>query len=132
MMQKRNLRGAKQMTHEPIHTVHLTPHITWQGTQAELEAMQKEGWPLGGADLDRIAELERNILAAERRLKILAAERRLKILAAERRLKRLARWLDLSDEELNNLPIGSIVDDHRKMQADVNAVLAALKGETDD
>jgi hypothetical protein len=29
------------MTHEPIHTVHLTPHITWQGTQAELEAMQK-------------------------------------------------------------------------------------------
>jgi hypothetical protein len=33
------------MTHEPIHTVHLTPHITWQGTQAELEAMQKEGWP---------------------------------------------------------------------------------------
>ena len=26
------------MTHEPIHTVHLTPHITWQGTQAELEA----------------------------------------------------------------------------------------------
>jgi hypothetical protein len=45
-MQKRNLRGAKQMTHEPIHTVHLTPHITWQGTQAELEAMQAEGWPL--------------------------------------------------------------------------------------
>ena len=35
-MQKRNLRGEKQMTHEPIHTVHLTPHITWQGTQAEL------------------------------------------------------------------------------------------------
>ena len=34
------------MTHEPIHTVHLTPHITWQGTQAELEAMQAEGWPL--------------------------------------------------------------------------------------
>jgi hypothetical protein len=29
------------MTHEPIHTVHLTPHITWQGTRAELEAMQK-------------------------------------------------------------------------------------------
>jgi len=34
------------MTHKPIHTVHLTPHITWQGTQAELEAMQAEGWPL--------------------------------------------------------------------------------------
>jgi hypothetical protein len=53
-------------------------------------------------------------------------------LAAERRLKRLARWLDLSDDELNNLPIGLIIDDHKKMQADVNAVLAALKGETDE
>jgi hypothetical protein len=114
MMQKRNLRGAKQMTHEPIHTVHLTPHITWQGTQAELEAMQKEGWPLGSASDVYAAELDRNILAAERRL------------------KRLARWLDLSDDELNNLPIGSIIDDHKKMQADVNAVLAALKGEIDE
>ncbi len=103
------------MTHEPIHTVHLTPHITWQGTQAELEAMQAEGWPLIlPLMVDRIKELERNILAAERRL------------------KRLARWLDLSDEELNSLPIGSIVDDHRKMQADVNAAIAALKGETDE
>jgi hypothetical protein len=63
---------------------------------------------------DRIEELERNILAAERLL------------------KRLARWLDLSDEELNNLTIGSIVDDHRKMRADVNAAIAALKGETDE
>ena len=45
------------MTHEPIHTVHLTPHITWQGTRAELEAMQKEGWPLGGPDLYRTSEL---------------------------------------------------------------------------
>jgi hypothetical protein len=113
-MQKRNPRGARQMTHEKIHTIHLTPHITWQGTRAELEAMQKEGWPLGGPDLDQTSELERNILAAERRL------------------KRLARWLDLSDDELNNLPIGLIIDDHRKMQADVNAVLAALKGETDE
>jgi hypothetical protein len=62
---------------------------------------------------DHIEELERNILAAERRL------------------KRLARWLDLSDEELKNLTIGSIVNDYRKMQADVNAAIAALKGEND-
>ena len=102
------------MTHEPIHTVHLTPHITWQGTQAELEAMQAEGWPLGSASDVYAAELERNILAAERRL------------------KRLARWLDLSDDELNNLPIGLIIDDHKKVQADVNAALAALKGEIDE
>jgi hypothetical protein len=113
-MQKRNLRGAKQMTHEPIHTVHLTPHITWQGTQAELEAMQAEGWPLISASDVYAAELERNILAAERRL------------------KRLAIWLDLSDDELNNLPIGLIIDDHKKVQADVNAALAALKGEIDE
>jgi hypothetical protein len=113
-MQKRNLRGAKQMTHEPIHTVHLTPHITWQGTQAELEAMQAEGWPLISAGDVYAAELERNILAAERRL------------------KRLAIWLDLSDDELNNLPIGLIIDDHKKVQADVNAALAALKGEIDE
>ena len=124
------------MTHEPIHTIHLTPHITWQGTRAELEAMQKEGWPLKPnekhcdcgcihseedctncnyqSEKDRIAELERNILAAENRLKL------------------LAKWLDLSDDELNNLPIGSIVDDHRKMQADVNAAIAALKGQADE
>ena len=102
------------MTHEPIHTVHLTPHITWQGTQAELEAMQAEGWPLISASDVYAAELERNILAAERRL------------------KRLAIWLDLSDDELNNLPIGLIIDDHKKVQADVNAALAALKGEIDE
>jgi len=102
------------MTHEPIRVIHFSPHITWQGTQAELDAMLAEGWPLGGAKADRTSELERNILAAERRL------------------KRLARWLDLSDEELNNLTIGSIIDDHRKMQADVNAAIAALKGQDDE
>lgn len=63
---------------------------------------------------DRIEELERNISAAKKQL------------------ERLAKWLDLSDEELNNLTIGSIVDDHRKMQADVNAAIAALKGKTDE
>jgi len=53
------------------------------------------------------------------------------ISAAKKQLERLAKWLDLSDEELNNLTIGSIIDDHRKMQADVNAAIAALKGKTD-
>ena len=63
-MQKRNLRGAKQMTHEPIHTVHLTPHITWQGTRAELEAMQAEGWPMGSAS-EVIAACKRDAAEAE-------------------------------------------------------------------
>jgi hypothetical protein len=52
------------MTHEPIHTVHLTPHITWQGTQAELEAMQKEGWPMGSAS-EIIAACKRDAAEAE-------------------------------------------------------------------
>ena len=115
------------MTHEPIHTVHLTPHITLQGTQAELEAIQAEGWPLISAG-EIIAACKSDDVEAE----TYAEELERNILAAERRLKRLARWLDLSDEELNNLPIGSIVDDHRKMQADVNAAIAALKGKTDE
>jgi hypothetical protein len=52
------------MTHEPIHTVHLTPHITWQGTQAELEAMQAEGWPVGSAS-EIIAACRRDAAEAE-------------------------------------------------------------------
>jgi hypothetical protein len=115
------------MTHEPIHTVHLTPHITWQGTQAELEAMQAEGWPLISAG-EITAACKRDAAEAE----AYAEELERNILATERRLKRLARWLDLSDEELNSLTIGSIVDDHRKMQADVNAAIAALKGQGDE
>jgi hypothetical protein len=101
------------MTHEPIHTVHLTPHITWQGTQAELDAMKEEGWPLIlPLMVDRIKELERNILAAEERLKL------------------LAKWLDVSDEELSTLPLASVIDDHRYIQIEVNAAFAALKGES--
>jgi hypothetical protein len=34
------------MTHEPIRVIHFSPHITWQGTQAELDAMLAEGWPM--------------------------------------------------------------------------------------
>ena len=115
------------MTHEPIHTIHLTPHITWQGTRAELEAMQKEGWPLISAG-EITAACKSDAVEAE----TYAEELERNILTAERRLKRLARWLDLSDDELNNLPIGLIIDDHKKMQADVNAVLAALKGQDDE
>jgi hypothetical protein len=90
------------MTHEPIHTVHLTPHITWQGTQAELEAMQAEGWPTGQCCSKRPC-IELNWSASS----LAACLRR-----SERRW--LARWLDLSDDELNNLPIGLIIDDHKQ------------------
>jgi hypothetical protein len=114
------------MTHEKIHTIHLTPHITWQGTRAELEAMQAEGWPLVDARAERIKEL----LAEARADRIEELERN--ISAARNQLDRLARWLDLSDEELNRLPIGSIVDDHRELQAHVNAAIAELKGENDE
>jgi hypothetical protein len=37
------------MTHEPIRVIHFSPHITWQGTQSELDAMLAEGWPMGSA-----------------------------------------------------------------------------------
>ena len=37
------------MTHEPIRVIHFSPHITWQGTQAELDAMLADGWPDGTA-----------------------------------------------------------------------------------
>ena len=52
------------MTHEKIHTIHLTPHIAWQGTRAELEAMQAEGWPLVDARAERIKELEAKLAKA--------------------------------------------------------------------
>lgn len=37
------------MTHEQIRVIHFSPHITWQGTQAELDAMLAEGCPVGSA-----------------------------------------------------------------------------------
>ena len=52
------------MTHEPIRVIHLTPHITWQGTQAELEAMQAEGWPLISAS-EIIAACKRDAAEAK-------------------------------------------------------------------
>ena len=115
------------MTDEPIHTVHLTPHITWQGTRAELEAMQVEGWPPINAS-EIIAACKRDAVEAE----AYAAELERNILAAERRLKRLAKWLDVSDEELSTLPLSSVIDDHRYIQIEVNAAFAALKGKTDE
>jgi hypothetical protein len=63
------------MTHELIHTVHLTPHIAWQGTRAELEAMQKEGWPLGGAKAERIKELEAKLAKAQGALHQIAGKK---------------------------------------------------------
>ena len=91
------------------------PERIWMDPDIKfLECEKQYGCDVEYVKADPVKELERNILAAERRL------------------KRLARWLDLSDDELNNLPIGFIIDDHKKMQADVNAVLAALKGEIDE
>ena len=52
------------MTHEPIRVIRFTPHITWQGTQAELDDMLADGWPDGKAS-DIIKECQRD--AAEAR-----------------------------------------------------------------
>ena len=52
------------MTHEPIRVIHFSPHITWQGTQAELDAMLAEGWPVGSAS-EIIAACKRDAAEAE-------------------------------------------------------------------
>jgi pantothenate kinase-related protein Tda10 len=52
------------MTHEPIRVIHFSPHITWQGTQAELDAMLAEGWPDGSAS-EIIAACKRDAAEAE-------------------------------------------------------------------
>jgi hypothetical protein len=52
------------MTHEPIRVIHFSPHITWQGTQAELDAMLAEGWPMGSAS-EIIAACKREAAEAE-------------------------------------------------------------------
>jgi len=44
------------------------------------------------------------------------------------RLDKLSRWLDLDDEELANLPIETLPEDHRHIQKQVNAALAELEG----
>jgi hypothetical protein len=113
------------MTHEPIRVIHFSPHITWQGTQAELDAMLAEGWPMGSAS-EIIAACKSDAVEAE----TYAAELERNILAAEERLKLLAKWLDVSDEELSTLPLASVIDDHRYIQIEVNAAFAALKGES--
>ena len=111
------------MTHEPIHTVHLTPHIAWQGTRAELEAMQKEGWPLGGAKAERIKELEAKLADQIEWVKRLADD----LIAAEGREARLKEKLAKAVEALVQI-VG------KKYYADdpwgiANATLAELKGD---
>ena len=51
-----------------------------------------------------------------------------KLTKAVERLEKLSRWLDLDDEELANLPIETLAEDHRHIQQQVNATLAELKG----
>ena len=48
---------------------------------------------------------------------------------AVKRLEKLSRWLDLDDEELANLPIETLAEDHRHIQQQVNAAIAELKGQ---
>jgi len=48
---------------------------------------------------------------------------------AVERLEKLSRWLDLDDEELANLPVETLAEDHRHIQQQVNAAIAELKGQ---
>lgn len=60
----KNYEKGKKMAHEPIRVIHFSPHITWQGTQAELDAMLAEGWPMGSAS-EVIAACKRDAAEAE-------------------------------------------------------------------
>ena len=51
---------------------------------------------------------------------------------AVERLEKLSRWLDLDDEELANLPIETLAEDHRHIQQQVNAAIAELKDINND
>ena len=102
------------MTHEPIHTVHLTPHITWQGTQAELEAMQAEGWPLISAG-EIIAACKPDAVEAE-------------TYAAELEAK-LAKAVELA---LVECPFRWGTPNYDNWWRHRRTTLAALKGETDE
>jgi len=55
-----------------------------------------------------------------------------KLAKAVERLEKLSRWLDLDDEELANLPIETLAEDHRHIQQQVNATLAELKDINND
>ena len=52
-----------------------------------------------------------------------------KLAKTVKRLEKLSRWLDLDDEELANLPIETLAEDHRHIQQQVNAAIAELKGQ---
>jgi len=60
----KNYEKGKKMAHEPIRVIHFSPHITWQGTQAELDAMLAEGWPDGSAS-EVIAACKRDVAEAK-------------------------------------------------------------------
>ena len=111
------------MTHEPIHTVHLTPHITWQGTQAELEAMQAEGWPLISAS-EIIAACKRDAAEAE----AYAAELEAKLAKAKEMLEREIRRVQKIQRDLPPPHNVGLV----YVEAEYKLMLAELKGETDE
>jgi hypothetical protein len=100
------------MTHEPIRVIHFSPHITWQGTQSELEAMLAEGCPVGSAS-EIIAACWRDTAEA----KAYAAELEAKLAKAVKLALEECpfRWGKLNYDEWWH---------HRR------ATLAALKGES--
>jgi hypothetical protein len=111
------------MTHEPIHTVHLTPYITWQGTQAELEAMKKEGWPMGSAS-EIIAACKRDAAEAEAyaaKLEAKLAKAVEKFAALEKAASDVARRGAKTGPQWTKLTIALLA---------ASATLAELKGES--
>jgi hypothetical protein len=121
------------MTHEPIRVIHFSPHITWQGTQAELDAMLAEGCPVGSAseiiaacwwDVAEAkayaAELERKLAKAVEQLKKIAEHDIQKIALTALR----ANWKDLDAHRLALTEIAK-----HDLQAIATSAIASLKGD---
>ena len=111
------------MTHEPIRVIHFSPHVTWQGTQAELEAMLAEGWPMGSAS-EIIAACKRDVAEAE----AYAAELEAKLAKAEEMLEREIRRVQKIQRDLPPPHKVGLV----YVEAEYKLMLAELKGETDE
>jgi hypothetical protein len=109
------------MTHEPIRVIHFSPHITWQGTQAELDAMLAEGWPMGSAS-EIIAACKRDAAEA----KAYAAELEAKLAKAEEMLEREIRRVQKIQRDLPPPHNVGLV----YVEAEYKLMLAELKGET--
>ena len=108
------------MTHEPIRVIHFSPHVTWQGTQAELDAMLAEGWPMGSAS-EVIAACKRDVAEAEAYVAELKANRLANRVAIMRLEVKLAKALEALKKISSMSCMGTGIALGRMLKSDANA-----------